>query len=151
MKCSKIIVVCQPIYWQEGEINGTTDIDFIESKGNGSPEIPCSEQIKRKPESESLSDHYIWRPIIDVEYGQIINWDKQVNAYIHYRVYDNFKCIFKNEDGFVITMYNGFVPQFMCPKRDGYGNFIMMDIDECGYIQHWDKEQVYSFLNELLK
>ena len=151
MKCSKILFVCQPIYWQEGEINGTPDIDFIESKGKGSPEIPCSEQIKRKPESEYLSDHYVWRPIIDVEYGQIINWDKQVNAYIHYRIYDNFKCIFQNEDGFVITMYNGVVPQFMCPKRDGYGIFIMMDIDECGYIKHWDKEQVYSFLNVLLK
>lgn len=35
----------------------------------------------------------------------------------------------KEVDGYVIDM--------MCPKENGYGDYIIMDIDENGIIQDW--------------
>ena len=148
--CKRILVSCQPRYWNDSEVNGVYDIDFYESKGVGIPLMPCAEQIKDKPTDCIHSDHWAWRPIIDVETGQITNWDKQVDALVHYKVCDAFECIFQDGDGLIITQYDGYVPPFMYPKREGYGDYIILDIDECGYIQHWDKEIVYRFLTKIL-
>ena len=131
-------------------MNGLEDIDFMSTKGIGTPAMPCAEQIKDEPYDCIYSDHWVWRPIIDVETGQITNWDKQVDACIHYKVCDGFECIFQDENGLIITQYDGYVPPFMYPKRNGYGDYIILDVDECGYIQHWDKELVYKFLTIIL-
>ena len=147
--CKRILVSCQPRYWNDSEVNGREDIDFIITRGDGQPQIPCAEKIKDESEKCLYSDHWAWRPIIDVETGQITNWDEQVDAYVHYKVCDEFECIFQDENGLIITAYDGYVPPFMYPKREGYGDYIILDIDECGYIQHWDKELVYKFLNDL--
>lgn len=148
--CKRILVSCQPRYWQDSDVNGLEDIDFMSTKGIGTPSMPCSEQIKEEPTNCIYSDHWVWRPIIDVETGQITNWDKQVDACIHYKVCDGFECIFQDENGLIITQYDGYVPPFMYPKRNGYGDYIILDVDECGYIQHWDKELVYKFLTNIL-
>ena len=35
--CKRILVSCQPRYWNDSEVNGVYDIDFYESKGVGIP------------------------------------------------------------------------------------------------------------------
>lgn len=35
-------------YWEDTDVNGVPDIDFYESKGVGTPRIPCAEQIKKE-------------------------------------------------------------------------------------------------------
>lgn len=150
MKCKQILVSCQPRYWNDSEVNGKEDIDFITTRGEGLPHIPCAEQIKDEPDNCIYSDHWAWRPVINVETGQIINWDEQVSAYIHYKVCDEFECIFQDEKGLIITQYDGYVPPFMYPKREGFGDYIILDIDELGYIQHWDENLVHKFVNNLL-
>lgn len=148
-ECKRILVSCQPRYWNDSEVNGKEDIDFLTTRGEGQPQIPCAEQIKDKPDNCIYSDHWVWRPVIDVETGQIINWDKQVDVFVHYKVCDGFECIFQDSEGLIIKQYEGYVPPFMYPKREGFGDYIILDIDECGYIQHWDKELVYKFINEM--
>lgn len=148
-ECKRILVTCQPRYWNDSEVNGKEDIDFLTTRGEGQPQIPCAEQIKDEPDNCIYSDHWVWRPIIDIETGQIINWDKQVDVFVHYKVCDKFECIFQDSEGLIIKQYEGYVPPFMYPKREGCGDYIILDIDECGYIQHWDKELVYKFINEM--
>lgn len=148
--CKQILVSCSPRYWEDSEVNGIDDVSFLKSKGKGKPSMPCAEQIKDEPTDGIYSDHWSWRPIIDVETGRITNWNKQVDAYIHYKVCDEFECIFQDSNGLIITRYDGYVPPFMYPKRNGYGDYIIMDIDECGYIQGWNKEKVYKFLTDIL-
>lgn len=145
----KILVSCQPCYWEDASVNGIEDVSFYETKGKGTPQIPCAEQIKDEPENCIYSDHWAWRPVINVETGQIENWNKQVDACVHYKVCDEFECIFLNEDGLIISQYDGYVPPFMYPKRDGFGDYVILDIDECGYIQHWDKQLVDNFFKKL--
>lgn len=35
-------------YWEDTEVNGEDDIDFYESKGVGTPKIPCAVKVKAK-------------------------------------------------------------------------------------------------------
>ena len=133
-------------YWEDTYVNGVPDIDFYESKGVGTPIIPCAVQVKEVPNGCIYSDHWRWRPIINVEDGKIINWVKGVQARVHYKVCDGFSCTIKDVEGKVIIQYEDYAPKFMCPSDEGYGDHIIMDIDENGFIQEWQSSLVQEFI-----
>lgn len=133
LDATTILVNANVRYWEDGMINGMCDNDDC-------PNMPCA--VKGE-------DGYRWMPIIDIETGQIRNWREGTTAEIHYNVCDEFECRIIDEKGGVrclIKDYEGYVPDFMSPKDSGYGDYIIMDIDENGYIQDWDKAEVREFI-----
>ena len=128
-----ILVNANVRYWEDSEINGVDDHPTM-------PTMPCA--VKG-------DNGYRWLPIIDIETGQIRNWREGTTAEIYYKVCDEFECRVLDEKGgerCLIKDYEGYVPNFMCPKENGYGDYIIMDIDESGYIQDWDKAEVRGFI-----
>jgi hypothetical protein len=119
-------------YWEDSDVNGEED-------DNNNPKMPCVTGIY------DGSGRLFWCPIIDVETGQIINWENGVEASIHYKVCD--ECGITIVKG-IGTLYDDedYVPGFLCPKEEGYGDYIIMDIDKDGFIKDWDKSKVYDFL-----
>ena len=106
-------------YWEDGTINGTEDEDGSNT--------PCKDGDR-------------WKPQIELETGRITNWTEGVEAKIHYKICDDgtYSLIgIKGEEGMTI---DGYVPDIMCPKGEGYGDYIKMDIDESGFIQNWDND-----------
>lgn len=92
-----------------------------------------------------------WRPVINVEEGKIENWKDGVKAIVHYKVCDEFSCLFM-DDGKIIKKYDGYVPSFMSIDGEGFGDYIIMTIDEKGMICNWltVKNKVYKFIDEIL-
>ena len=133
MDATTILVSAYVMFWADGTVNGVEDDD-------DTPNMPCA--VKG-------DNGYRWMPIIDIETGQIRNWREGTTAEIHYNVCDEFECRIIDEKGSehcLIKDYGGYVPEFMCPKYRGYGDYIIMDIDENGYIQDWNKEEVLEFI-----
>lgn len=124
-------------YWEDTEVNGEEDIDFYESKGVGTPMIPCAVKVKDKPTSNIYSDHYRWQPIIDVETGNIVNWKKGIRAIVHYKVCDDGTYSFLDKDKKEIIGVDSYVPKVLCPNGEGYGDYIIMIIDNDGFIKGW--------------
>lgn len=141
-----INVSAEPRYWNDSKVNGEYDIDLMET--DGTPLMPCAVKLYEEPKTHIKSDNWRWQPLINVETGQIENWTKGTIASLHYKVCDCFVCDFLDEDGDAVKSYDGYVPDFMCPKESGYGDYIIMDIDENGFIQWWNKSLVKSFLEE---
>ena len=135
-------------YWEDAEVNGVKNIDLCESKGIGNPLMPCAVQIKEEADYNIYSDHYRWRPIIAIETGQIVNWTQGTTANVHYKVCDDFICDITDEDHIAIASYDGYVPKIMCPADEGYGDYIIMNIDENGFIQGWEKELISRIIKE---
>lgn len=136
-------------YWQDTEVNGEYDVNFIPSNGKGEPNIPCAVKVKDEPENTIFSDHWRWQPLIEIETGQILNWKKGVKASVLYKVCDEFACDLLDADRKKVYSYEGYVPDFMCPREEGYGDYIDMWIDEEGFIKDWDKNLVkHSFDGE---
>lgn len=135
-------------YWEDAKVNGVRDIDLYESNGVGKPLMPCVVQIKEEPNECIHSDHYCWKPLIDIETGQIVNWTKGTIANVHYKVCDDFQCKILDADKNVITSYEGYVPDVMCPADEGYGDYIIMDIDENGFIQGWNKVLIRKLVEQ---
>lgn len=125
-------VVAHVRYWEDGEINGVDD-------DQDNPKMPCVTGIY------DASGRRYWCPFIDVETGQIMNWKKGVEASIHYKVCDECGLTIMKGDT-VLYEDDDHVPEFLCPKEEGYGDYIIMDIDKDGFIKDWDKSKVYDFI-----
>jgi len=111
-------------YWEDADVNGVREKDE-------DPTIPC--RIDGN-----------WCPIIDIESGVILNWEHGVTASTHFKVCDD--GIYKLLDGSdaLIAEIDGYVPKIMCPEGEGYGDYVIMKIDENGKIANW-KPDLKSF------
>lgn len=115
-------------YWEDSEVNGEPDTE------NGD-NIPCK-----------VGE--IWELLIDVDSGKITNWTKGVTASIHYKVCDCCAWEIKDENGEVVmSVENEYVPGTLCPKEQGYGDYIIMDINEDGLIEDWEFD-IDDFIGE---
>ncbi len=103
-------------YWEDATVNGEEDTE-------GSL-IPCR-------------DGEYWKPLIDIESGVIVNWGKGKVANVHYKVCDDGVYRLLDENKQEIEVIEGYVPNIMCPEGDGYGDYVIMNIDENGKIDNW--------------
>lgn len=119
-------------YFEDAEVNGVQDDD-------DNPMIPFA--VLCKADSRLRYDMYRWRPTIDLEEGKIVDWPKGVDADIHYKVCDDGTYSLLDKDKNVLIEVNSYVPDILCPKEEGYGDYIIMDIDDDGYIADWEYNQ----------
>jgi hypothetical protein len=105
-------------YWENSTINGVDDED-------GSL-IPCK-------------SGEAWRPLIEIETGKILNWEQGKKAEIHFKVCDRCCWYLLDANNRVVLKENegDYVPETLSPKGRGYGDYIIMDIDENGMIDNW--------------
>lgn len=102
-------------YWEDAEVNGVIDED-------GSL-IPCR-------------DGELWCPLIDIDYGIIVNWERGKSAKVHFKVCDSGSYyLIDDEDNIVLSIEDDYVPNNLIPGN--YGDYIVMDIDEHGKIKQW--------------
>lgn len=111
-----------PRSWSSSEINGVED-DYDE------PQMPFVE--------EHLGEK-AWHIIINLDNGQITNWPKGTIASIHYKSCDENYINIIDRNANIVKEYDGYVPSFLYPKENGYGDYVIMDIDENGFIQDFD-------------
>ncbi len=103
-------------YWEDSTVNGEEDSD-----GNLMP----------------FRVNNCWCPIIEVDTGKIQNWPKGVRANVHYKVCDSGVYSLVDSEGNTMIEVHDYVPSCMSPKSSGYGDYIIMDINEDGVIQNW--------------
>ena len=102
-----------------------------------------SQWIEENPTNPSMpylykdGDMYYWRPVIDLDKGQILNWPKDKEAKLFYKVVDEFYCLFNDSNGNCISEYDGYVPRCLQLDEEGYGDYIYITIDSEGYIKNW--------------
>ena len=83
----------------------------------------------------------MWCPEIDLKTGKILNWEEGKEADIHFKVCDQCSwSILGNEGEEVVSVENKYVPSSLSPKENGYGDYIIMEIDKYGQIKNWKVE-----------
>ena len=78
-----------------------------------------------------------WCPEIDINTGIIKNWIQGVKAEVFYNICGAGIYRLVDVNGETVVEKDGYVPDCLAPKENGYGNYIIMDIDENGQIQDW--------------
>jgi len=112
--------------WENAEVNGVDDDE------DGSL-IP-------------FKDGERWRLKIDIDTGKILDWPVGVAASVHYKVCDDGIYKLLNESEEVVFEKDGYVPDLLCPKDAGFGDYIIMDIDGNGIIDLWNCDSVHDLL-----
>lgn len=108
---------CGVRYWEDATVNGVEDtVGTL---------IPCREGDEA------------WAPMIDLATGKIENWRQGTKADIHYKVCDDGAYELRNEAGDLVRRVTGYVIKMMCPEENGYGDYVIMKVDENGVIANW--------------
>lgn len=108
---------CGVRYWEDATVDGVSD-----ESGVG---VPCKN-----------GDN--WEPLIDLEAGVILNWEKGKTADIYFKVCDCGEYTLLDTDKNEVKKIDGYVPEIMCPEGDGYGDYVCMKIDGEGKIAKWN-------------
>lgn len=118
------IEVCAEVrYWEDANVNDSDDNEVIL--------IP-------------LRDGPVWKPIISLHDGKILNWPEGTNADIHYKVCDQGEYWLLNQSKQRIAKWKGhYVPNsILCVGDNGYGDYIIMSINDQGFIEDWEVPEI---------
>lgn len=107
---------CGVRYWENATVNGVED--------EHGDLIPCKEEDR-------------WMPLIELETGQILNWNTGTEADIHYKVCDDGIYTLLDAEKKPITEIEYYVPNIMCPEGQGFGDYVIMKVNKYGVIQNW--------------
>lgn len=135
----------EPRYLDDSQINGEDDIDYddqyVHKLDSRMPLMEKVAKIKTNPwGNNSYSIEYHWLIIIDLDEGRILDWKKDTNANIRYKVCDQGRYSFLDGDlekliGSDDTMY---VPSLLDFNNDSFGDYLHFNINEDGYITEWN-------------
>lgn len=106
-------------YWNDATINGK--------------ECESSEDMP-------LASGDMWIVNIDIESGSIDGWPDGTTADVHFKVCDAGTYELLDFEGETVFELDGYVPKIMCPNGRGYGDYVIMTIDENGNIENWKIE-----------
>lgn len=111
-----------PCCWEDSDVNNLED-------DAENPAMPCV--------AKDADGQLVWEINIDLNTGLITNWTKGTTANIHYKSCDENTILFKDKSGAVIKRYDGYVPEFLAPEGNSFGDYVIMHIDENGHIQNF--------------
>lgn len=114
----RLIVSAEVRYWEDAEINGVIDTE-------DGQKIP-------------LKKGNLWKPVIDLQTGRVIDWPQGTTADIHYKVCDQGEYWLEDANGKRMKKRGHYVPdELLAVGDDGYGDYIILKIDENGMIEGW--------------
>lgn len=118
-----LVAVMGPRYWEDASVNGVEE-------DNDAPKMPFI-----------YGDR--WTIMVDLDTGTIKGWPKGTTAKTHYKVCDDGLYKLVNSNGNAIASKDGYVPSMLCPNTNGYGDYVILKIDEDGHIEGWSPDLSY--------
>lgn len=119
-KCKFLKVKAGVRYWEDSYINGVADVDGVLT--------PCIVGTNK------------WQPLINIETGFIVNWEQGKQADIHFKVCDDGEYSLYDSSQRTLISYDGYVPNCLSIGERGYGDYIILSIDESGKIENWEMD-----------
>jgi hypothetical protein len=111
-------------YWDDGQLDGQDDL--------------AGKMPFRKKDA--------WCPVIELGTGRVVDWPQGRTAYVHYKVCDEgLYWLLDAQRQRIASWLGAYVPdEFLCPNENGYGygDYIILDINENGYIPNWRRPVV---------
>ena len=137
-------------YWQDCDYS-TDGVNYIDAC-----EEDTEEEGERIKEMIPLVNGDSWDILIDLNEGKVVGWPKGFWLKTHFKVCDEGEYSFldenKNEIINITKEYDQYyVPDFMALEDSGYGDYVYINIDENGNIEHfeWMKSAIKDYFKEL--
>ncbi len=123
IEVSTLIVEAGVRYWEDAEVNGQPD-------NENSPVIP-------------LREGDLWKPVINLETGEVKDWPKGTTASVHYKVCDAGQYWLGDTEGKKLLKYQGdYVLRYLAIGEPGFGDYIIFNINGNGFIEGWKRPEL---------
>lgn len=113
--------------------------------------VPC---VIKKDIGYKENDY--WELIIDLDRGRVLNWPNGFCIKTYFKVCDDGEYVFLDENMnelINITKQYGqyYVPDFLALEDSGYGDYVIINIDADGNIEHFNqmKEEICEYFDNL--
>lgn len=110
-------------FWEHASVNGVDEQE-------DAPTIPFAKGD-------------VWQIDIDLANGRIFGWPGGTVANAHYEVCDAGVYSLLDAAGDVVASKEGYVPGMLSPGGEGYGDYVIMEIDSDGIIKGWRADLSY--------
>jgi hypothetical protein len=118
----RLLVSAEVRYWEDATVNGVEDVDGTL--------IP-------------FRSGDVWKPIIELATGHVVDWPQGTTADIHYKVCDAGEYWLEDAHGKRLTYKDYYVPdKLLCMGDTGYGDYIILKINAAGIIENWKPELI---------
>ena len=105
-------------YWEDASVNGVEETEE-------ETQIP-------------FKKNNMWTLKIELETGKILNWPANTTAKTHYKICDAGTYSLLDENDNIVAEIKDYVPSILYPNAKGYGDYVILDINETGHINHWN-------------
>ena len=145
-------------YWVDcdySEDNGKTwNLNFEDTDEESERIMKLTPCVVRKDIGYRESNY--WEIIIDLDEGKVLNWKDGFCLYTSYKVCDDGEYVFLDKDmNEVVNITKEYkqysVPDFLSIEDSGYGDYVNININGDGSIQHFDvmKCEIKEYFNDL--
>lgn len=115
------------------------------------PEDASVNDVREKEDNPTMpllvkkDGDWVWCLDIDIDTGVIANWPKDTIASSWYKVCDECHITYYGAE------YYEYVPDFLSPDEEGWGDYMHMSINADGSINHWQAYKCREFIKAYLK
>lgn len=168
MKIIRMVKAEQDIRYLKATMGVRYWVDCEYSEDNGKTwnrdfDDTCEESERIKSITPCVVNKYIGYDesdylelIIDLEEGKVLNWKDGFCLNTNYKVCDDGEYVFLDKDmNEVVNITKEYkqyyVPDFLSIEDTGYGDYVYLNIDATGHIEHFDvvKSKIESYFDEL--
>lgn len=146
-------------YWVDcdySDDNGKTwNLNFEDTDEESERIMKLTPCVVRKDIGYKESNY--WEIIIDLDEGKVLNWKDGFCLYTSYKVCDDGEYVFLDKDmNEVVNITKEYkqyyVPDFLSIEDSGYGDYVNININGDGSIQHFDvmKCEIEHYFNDLV-
>ena len=134
---------CNARYLEDASVNGEDDICYDD-------QCAGKESIMPFMRTEGKGEDRFWSIKINVETGEVLNWPKDKEADIHYKVCDECTYWVEDSNGNIYHKIDSYVPKILDFYGDSYGDYLVMTIKE-GRILEWKSDWFKNHIEGFLK
>lgn len=113
--------------------------------------VPC---VIKKDIGYRENDY--WELVIDLDEGRVLNWPKGFCIKTHFKVCDDGEYVFLDENmneliNITKQYEQYYVPDFLSLEDTGYGDYVYINIDGDGKIEHfnWMEEEICEYFDNI--
>lgn len=131
-------------YWVDCKYSKDNGNTWYEDLGDSTDEEVIADMPFVFSEKNKWYTTNYWIITIDLDEGKVLDWPKDFMIRTNFKVCDDGEYIFLNEnkeEAINITKeYDQYyVPDFLAIEDDGYGDYVYINIDGDGRIEHFDE------------
>lgn len=139
-------------YWEDADVslNGS-EFESVNEDGSNMPQSMFLDYSPEITSYKGFKDDKCFYMKINPETGQIENWEKGYAMHIHWKVVDQgVYRYYDDKDNIIKNLDCEYVPDYLAIEDSGYGDYVIMNVDENGFINNWNKNEFASTLKNIL-